>query len=78
MDEALRQSHRIFENLTHLRELVFAQQTALSEHRARQAEEYRGLPEGYRHPHVADRAERDAKRHRRGVSIVHSCQEPYH
>ncbi|EXJ79244.1 hypothetical protein A1O3_08745 [Capronia epimyces CBS 606.96] len=55
VDDVLRQSHRILENVTHLRELVIAQQTALSEQRARQttrnhpedeyavhSEEYRG------------------------------------
>lgn len=70
MDDVLRHSHRIFENLTHLRELVIAQQNALSEHRARQAEEYRGLPDGYRNPALGDRGERDAKKQRRGVSAV--------
>jgi len=56
--------------LSHLRELVIAQQTALSEQRARQAEEYRGLPDGYRNPALGDRGERDAKKQRRGVSTV--------
>ncbi|KAL6250236.1 hypothetical protein RBB50_002537 [Rhinocladiella similis] len=78
MDEALRQSHRIFENLTHLRELAIAQHNALSEHRARQAEEYRGLPDAYRNPNLPDRAEREAKKHRRGQKAAppgrcHSC-----
>ena len=70
MDDVLRHSHRIFENLSHLRELVIAQQTAMSEQRARQAEEYRGLPDGYRNPALGDRGERDAKKQRRGVSPI--------
>lgn len=70
MDDVLRHSHHIFENLTHLRELVIAQQTALSEHRARQAEEYHGLSDGYRNQGLVDRGERDAKKQRRGVSTT--------
>ncbi|KAI1614372.1 hypothetical protein EDD36DRAFT_418207 [Exophiala viscosa] len=78
MDDVLRHSHRIFENLSHLRELVIAQQTALSERRARQAEEYHGLPDGYRNPALGDRGERDAKKQRRGQKAAppgrcHSC-----
>ncbi|KAK5307019.1 hypothetical protein LTR99_002711 [Exophiala xenobiotica] len=78
MDDVLRHSHHIFENLTHLRELVIAQQTALSEHRARQAEEYHGLSDGYRNQGLVDRGERDAKKQRRGQKAAppgrcHSC-----
>ncbi|EXJ96039.1 hypothetical protein A1O1_01165 [Capronia coronata CBS 617.96] len=54
VDEILRHSHRILENMTHLRELVVAQQTALSEQRARQTsrnhpeDEYAVLSEEFR------------------------------
>ncbi|KIW17650.1 hypothetical protein PV08_04845 [Exophiala spinifera] len=78
IDDALRQSHRTLENLTHLRELVLVNENAKIEERARQAEEYRGLPDGYRNPGLADRGERDAKKHRRGQKAAppgrcHSC-----
>lgn len=65
----LRQSHRIFENLTHLREVVIAQQTALSEQRARLArgnhmeDDYHNLSDEYK---GAGFAGGDAKK-RRGV-----------
>lgn len=65
----LRQSHRIFENLTHLREVVIAQQTALSEQRARLArgnhmeDDYHNLSDEYK---GAGFTGSDAKK-RRGV-----------
>ena len=68
----LRQSHRIFENLTHLREVVVAQQTAMSEQRARLArggpmdEDYHGLSDDYKNGGFSAG---DAKK-RRGVSDV--------
>lgn len=67
----LRQSHRIYENLTHLREVVVAQQTALSEHRARVArggpmdEDYHSLSDEYKNGGFSAS---DAKK-RRGVSV---------
>lgn len=71
MDDILRQSHRIYENLTHLREVVIAQQNALSEQRARLApgthpeDDYHDLSDDYK---TGGFAGGDAKK-RRGVSI---------
>ena len=54
MDDILRQSHRIFENLSYLREVVIAQQNAMSEQRARLArgsqvdEEYHSMSDDYK------------------------------
>ena len=68
----LRQSHRIFENLTHLREVVIAQQTALSEQRARLArgshmdDDYHSLADEYKGGAFAGA---DAKK-RRGVRVT--------
>ena len=65
----LRQSHRIYENLTHMRTLVITQQTAMSE-RSRGPginleDDYHMLPDEYR---AAGLGERDLKK-RRGVSM---------
>ncbi|KAG9776999.1 hypothetical protein KCU88_g4668, partial [Aureobasidium melanogenum] len=75
VDEILRHSHRVVENLTHLRELAAAQEAALSEQRARQTtrnhpeEDYTNVPEEYR-------SGGDAKK-RRGKAAppgrCHSC-----
>lgn len=71
VDEILRHSHRIMENMTHLRELVVAQQTALLEQRARQTsrnhpeDDYAALSEEFRGGGFAGA---DAKK-RRGVSV---------
>jgi len=68
----LRQSHRIYENLSHLRQVVVAQQTALSEQRARLArgshmeDDYHNLSDEYK---GAGYAGSDAKK-RRGVCIT--------
>ncbi|KIV94645.1 hypothetical protein PV10_02392 [Exophiala mesophila] len=79
IDDMLRQSHRIFENLTHLREVVVAQQTAMSEQRARLArggpmdEDYHGLSDDYKNGGFSAG---DAKK-RRGKAAppgrCHSC-----
>ncbi|KIX07564.1 uncharacterized protein Z518_02217 [Rhinocladiella mackenziei CBS 650.93] len=80
VDDILRQSHRIFENLTHLREVVVAQQTAISEHRARLArttqmeDDYHGISDEYR---GVGYGPGDGKKPRRGKAAppgrCHSC-----
>lgn len=68
----LRQSHRVMENLNRIRDVVIAQQTALSEQRARLArgshmeEEYATLPDEYKNGAFAGA---DTKK-RRGVSLL--------
>ncbi|KAK5049402.1 hypothetical protein LTR84_004331 [Exophiala bonariae] len=79
IDDMLRQSHRIYENLTHLREVVIAQQNALSEQRARLArgnhmdEDYHNLSDEYKGSAFGGN---DAKK-RRGKAAppgrCHSC-----
>ncbi|KAJ9602292.1 hypothetical protein H2200_013147 [Cladophialophora chaetospira] len=70
VDDILRESHRIFENLSYMREVVIVQQNALSEQRARLArgsqieEEYQGLSDEYK---AGGYVGGDAKK-RRGVS----------
>ncbi len=70
IDDMLRQSHRVLENLGRMREAVVAQQTALSEHRARMArgshleEDYNGISDDYKGGGFAGG---DGKK-RRGVS----------
>ena len=69
----MQQSHRVVDNLTRMREVVVAQQAALSEHRARMARgsqmeaEYNGLADEYSSGGFAGG---DAKK-RRGVSSLH-------
>ena len=77
VDDIMRQSHRIYENLGFLREVIVAQQNALSEQRARLArgtqmeEEYNGSPDDYK---IGGLASMDAKK-RRGVCFEHGCDE---
>lgn len=67
----MRESHRIFENLGYLREVIIAQQNALADQRARLArgreleEEYHGGSDDYRSGGYTGN---DAKK-RRGVSF---------
>ena len=70
-------SHKILDNLTHMREAVIAQQTALSEQRARMVRgsqmesDYNGMSEDYKGGGFAGG---DAKK-RRGVSYINlSCR----
>ena len=69
MDEALRNSHRIYENLSHLRTAVIAQQNAVSERARTQGinldDEFQVHPDEYR---AAGLGERDLQK-RRGVSM---------
>jgi hypothetical protein len=71
LDDIIRQSHRIFENLSYMREVVIAQQNALSEQRARLArgsqmdDEYHALSDEYKNGSYAGV---DAKK-RRGVRV---------
>ena len=70
----MRQSSRVMENLAHIRDVIVAQQAAVSEHRARMArgshvnEEYADIPDEYKGGGFAGG---DAKK-RRGVSIISS------
>lgn len=69
----MRQSHRVLDNLNHLREIVIAQQHALANHRARLAhgnhleDEYGGMSDEYKGGGFAGG---DAKK-RRGVRVSH-------
>lgn len=77
IDDMMRHSHRVLENLTHLREMV-AQQSALSEQRARMAQSnqmddsYNGVPDDYKEGGFAGG---DAKK-RRGVRILSMSENP--
>lgn len=68
----MRQSHRVMESLSRMREVTVAQQTAISEHRARMArghqleEDYNGIPDEYKGGGFAGG---DAKK-RRGVRVM--------
>ncbi|KAK5216018.1 hypothetical protein LTR72_010992 [Exophiala xenobiotica] len=70
MDDALRHPHRIFENLTHLRESVIPGQTTLSEDCARPAAEYHGPSDRYRNQGLVKRRKRKPKKQRREVSTA--------
>ena len=67
VDDMMRHSHRVMDSLTHVRDVVVMQQTALSEQRARAArdDDYRGLHDDFK---AGGFAGGDAKK-RRGVSI---------
>lgn len=69
VDKVIRQSNQIFENLTHLRDLVVTQQISILEKQARQATEHHGLSKGYGAPSLTDREGRHTKKNQREVSL---------
>ncbi|KAK5399927.1 hypothetical protein LTR06_011418 [Exophiala xenobiotica] len=75
MDEVLRHSRHIFESLAHLREFVIAQQTASSEHCARQADEYPGQTDRYGNRSLVDRRRRNPIKRRRGEGTTAEPEE---
>ena len=74
VDDAIRQSTRVLDNLARIKEAIIAQQTAIAEQRARNAkgeyfdDEYSGLHDDYKSGGFSGG---DAKK-RRGVSFAHS------
>jgi hypothetical protein len=75
VDDALRQSSRVIENLARIKEAVIAQQNALAEQRARAVkgdyyeDDYNGLHDDYKGS--GGFAGGDAKK-RRGVSVTYT------